>query len=336
MVNHLPNNYLALNSKTTRILCDPIWQNATDLESHDYVILTHLDFDTLDLLANYSNASPIFMSFELFKLIQKLIKVGLLQHVQADLKILPYNFPTKLGDIQIFAFSNDDGQFGSLALTAQSHQGSLGYCDSFYSRGNHKKRIKKWKKAFREKQVDTLVLGSKIASFPGQKNVLSENGMQEMLQKFISKNPPDQPLTALLSPFDPERLHRYDKTAKQNDRPIIWDKNYLQLLQAFYPFDEFFSATKLPNQAQSIVVQIEQSQQLKKFTTFLDPALLHPNSVDIIGLIYQKNLCALSQADLNEFVSYVAARQVIMKEDRSLAQNRSIPQKWLRPLDLKI
>lgn len=335
-MNHLPDNYLTLNSEQTRILCDPILTDDTDLGEHDYIILTHIDFDTLDLLDNYVGFKPIYLSFELFKLIQKLVRVDLLEPVQANLKILPYNYSVKLGGIQMAAFKNDDGQFGSFTLIARGSHSTIGYCDSFYSHGNHKKRIKKWQKAFREKQLDTLILGSKIAPISEQKNILSENGMQEMLLKFITKNPADQPLTALLSPFDPERLYRYDKTAKQNQRPIVWDKNYLQLLESFYPFAEFFSAKNLPTTAQSIIVQVEQSQQLKHMNTFLDPALLHPNAVNIAGLIYQKHLCALTLAELNEFVSYIDPGQVIMKEDRSLAQDHSIPQKWLRSLELTI
>lgn len=334
MVKYLPNNYLILKTEQAQILCDPILNERTPLEKHDFIILTHLDFDTLDFMNNYRSSKPVYVSFELLKLIQKLTKVNLLKPVQLNLKVLPYKYAVKIGNISLTAFSNDDGQFGSMSILANGPHNTLGYCDSFYNHGNHKKRIKKWKKGFHEQNIDQLVLGSQIAPLNRSKNILSENGMQEMLTKFISKHKTKQPLTALLSPFDPERLYRYDKTAKTNQTPIIWDKNYWQILHSFYPFDDFFSVERLPEKNTNIIIQMEQSQQLKNSDTFFDPAVLHPYAVSTEGLIHQKPLCTLSQSELNEFISYIKPQQVVMKKDHSSDQNHLVPTNWLKSLTI--
>lgn len=332
----MSNNYLTLSSQETTIICDPIFSEHHPLVAHDCVILTHLDNDALDFLADYDEQKTVYVSFEFYKLIQKLIAVKLLAETQVQLKIIPYQYPLTIGDITLTAFPNDDGQFGSFALLAQGAEKVLGYCDAIYTHGNHNKRIKRWKQIFHQNQLDILVLGSKISPVAKNQNALSENGMQEMLTKFITKNKTHTPLTALLSPFNPERLYRYDKTAKLNHTPIIWNQNYLQLLQAFYPFAEFYSAKNLPLTSKSAIVQSEQSHQLTASKIFTDPAILHPEAVSIAGLIYQKQLCVLTQNELQKFVEYLAADQVIMKKDRSLNQNHLIPQKWLQSLTLTI
>ncbi|GKS80371.1 hypothetical protein LPAF129_00560 [Ligilactobacillus pabuli] len=332
----MSNNYLTLSSQETTVICDPVFSEHDPLAAHDYVILTHLDNDALDFLADYDEQKNVYVSFEFYKLIQKLIAVKLLAETQVQLKIIPYQYPLTLGDIRLTAFPNDDGQFGSFALLATGPEKTVGYCDAVYTHGNHNKRIKRWKKIFQQSQLDILVLGSKISPLTKNQNALSENGMQEMLTKFITKNNANAPLTALLSPFNPERLYRYDKTAKLNQTPIIWNKNYLQLLQAFYPYAEFYGAENLPLTSKSALVQSEQRHQLAANKIFTDPAVLHPEAISITGLIYQKQLCALSQSELHDFTEYLAADQVIMKEDRSLNQNHLIPQKWLQSLALTI
>ncbi len=332
----MTSNYTALSSGKTKILCDPVMDEDTDLETHSHIILTHLDFDALDFLENYSSEHSIYVSFEFFKLIQKLMRDNLLEPFHHNLKILPYGYTVSLGSIQVEAFPNDDGQYGSMALIAAGKKQTVGYCDAFYLRGNHKKRIKQWKRAFCQANLEVLILGSKIAPLSEQKNFLTENGMQEMLAKFISKNFNTDPLTVLLSPWDPERLYRYDKTAKDCGRPIVWDKSYLQLLRAFYPFASFYSAQNLPKDPEKMLVQVEQSKQLAGTTIFFDPAILHPNSVDVSGLIYQNQLCALTQTELKEFTADIAAKEVIMKTDRSLAQNHLIPKKWLQSSHLSL
>lgn len=328
----MSNSYTTLRSKKTTILLDPDIEQALTLEEHDYVILTHLDFDAVDFLTNYAEQKPVYVSFEFFKLMQKLIKVNLVENIQTKLAILPYNYPVQLGDIQIHALSNDDGLFGSLALMAKGANAAVGYCDAFYLHGNHNKRIKTWKKAFRDAHLTTLLLGSRIAPFAKKENQLSENGMQEMLTKFISKNSAAELLTVLLSPWDPERLYRYDKTAKNCHRPIIWNHNYFQLLQAFYPFADFYNAQNLPQDSAQVLVQVEQSRQLNTMPVFLDPALLHPHAIDSTGLIYQQPLCALSEAELHEFTAFVGAENIIMKTDKSLEFERQIPAKWQQEL----
>lgn len=335
-MNSLSNSYLTLTNQQTTVLCDPIFSEHDPLIPHDYVILTHLDNDSLDFLANYTEEQTVYVSFEFFKLIQKLVDVRLLETNNVQLKILPYNYPLQLGSIQVTTLPNDDGQFGSVVLLLTGDSQTVGYCDAVYVHGNHTKRIKRWKKIFRASQIDTLVLGSKISPLTKRANILSENGMQEMLTKFITKNFHHAPLTALLSPFDPERLYRYDKTAKLNNCPIIWDKNYLRILRSFYPFTDFFGPTNLPTESKNVIVQVEQSRQLKKVHVFFDPAILHPNAISVAGLIYQNQLCALLENELHDLIEFLAADQIIMKEDRSQSQNHLIPQKWLQPLILKI
>ena len=77
-------------------------------------------------------------------------------------KIIPYTFAQMFDDISVTALSNDDGFFGSYVLLFDDGQQKIGYAPRFITQGWHKKRLKKWKKAFKDAQLTQLILSSKI------------------------------------------------------------------------------------------------------------------------------------------------------------------------------
>lgn len=116
------------------------------------VVISHLTPAVITSL-QHSVTTPVFMSQDLYELLQILTVTGLLKLSLKRVQIMPTGYPTVINDLRITPFPNDDGMWGSVALLIKDDATSIGYCAAFTPHGNRKKRLKKWKRHFRDAHI---------------------------------------------------------------------------------------------------------------------------------------------------------------------------------------
>lgn len=209
-------------------------RNAT-LKAKDIVLFTHLSTDMLEILSQ-PQACLLYLPQELLKLLQKLVLQKRITSLFLDeLKCYPYHYPVSLtSEISVTALPSDDGFLGATSLLLKTKTSTLGYSGRFITQGPHKNRIKKWKKAFQQADIDLFLLDSRALQ-----TKKPFNGSAKNLTRFF-KQLPETSLPALkLSPFAPEKTLFYLTNTAKNGRTLLLDREDAKLLHALDPFAEF-------------------------------------------------------------------------------------------------
>ncbi|MFT9204393.1 MAG: hypothetical protein ABF536_03030, partial [Liquorilactobacillus mali] len=201
----------------------------------------HYSENNINALRTSDKKIRFYLSQELYTLIQKLIRFGFIDKLQSRPKIIPAQYPQRIDGVEITAYKNDDSLYGSLAFLINSSSKSIFYCHSFTNKGAHSKRLKNWKKVIRQNQPSSFYLDAKMYT-NNSHPIISETGIQKQFSKFISHVSADAPAKVLFSPLSPERLAKYNETAREHDRIILWQKEYAELLNFFFPDDEFLTS----------------------------------------------------------------------------------------------
>lgn len=237
------------------------------------VFITHYSDNNISALRIANKKINFYLSQELYTLIQKLIRFGFIDKLQSQPKIIPIQYSQKIGDLKVTAYRNDDSLFGSLSLSIESISSSIFYCHSFTTKGAHNKRINKWKKIIRQEQPSIFYLDQKMHAV-NSGSIISETGIQKQFGKFLSRMSSDIPAKVVLSPLNPERLAKYNETAREHDTEIIWHEKYVKLLKFFFPDEEFSSSLPKNEQVANFVHQVEpDSELISSSNYYIDPML---------------------------------------------------------------
>ena len=116
------------------------------------VVISHLTPAMISFLQRPSTA-PVFISQDLYELLQILTVTGVLKLSLERVQIMPTSYPTIIGDLRITPLPNDNGVWGSVALLIEDAAMAIGYCATFTTHGSKKKRLKKWKRHFRDARI---------------------------------------------------------------------------------------------------------------------------------------------------------------------------------------
>ena len=116
------------------------------------IIISHLTPAVITYL-QHPVTLPVFISQDLYELLQILTVTGLLKLSLERVQIMPTDYPTVIGNLYITPFPNDDDLWGSVALLIEDDATAIGYCATFTPHGNRKKRLKKWKRHFRDAHI---------------------------------------------------------------------------------------------------------------------------------------------------------------------------------------
>ncbi|MFT9097679.1 hypothetical protein [Liquorilactobacillus sp.] len=239
------------------------------------VFITHYSENNIQALRTADKNVRFYLSQELYTLIQKLIRFGFIAKLQNQPKIIPAQYTQKIAGLEITAYKNDDSLFGSLVFLINSTNKSIFYCHSFTNKGAHNKRIKNWKKIIRKEQPIVFYLDTKMYT-NNSSPVISEAGIQKQFGKFIAHLPADAHAKVRFSALNPERLAKYNETAKEHNTLIIWQEDYAKFLSFFFPNEEFL--TSLPKDKENLrnIRQISTKFVLTASSdNYVDP-MLHP------------------------------------------------------------
>lgn len=292
--------YLQCNATTIAVDLTQIPANNSSC-----LIITHLKTETLSLLQKELTI-PIYLSQDLFWLLQKLARFSFINLAKQEWKILPYGYFVELGDFKIQALKSDDGLFGACSLLLiDKQQHTIGYCGVFFNHGTHKKRIKAWKKVFAQSSLEHLILVKNKQIMP-LSTELSENNIQKSLLKFLNHTS-KQETSAIFSPWSPERLLRYQKTAMGAGWQIIWQKDFAQFLAAFYPFEEFLTTPSFPTKR---LYQVAQPRFKQDTEVFIDPVITAFVNEPIELADLQASLVGLNDSELKEFINYLKPKEL--------------------------
>lgn len=282
---------VAAQDNGTCILCDPTssslkrMQNATTQNKFELqvVILTHLSESNLHLLYSLPQGITLYMSQELFLLLQKMQRFSLIAPIPDMGKIIPYNFPQQIGSFKVTAYKNDDSLYGSLALTIGQKSTTIGYANAFDLYGGHKKRTKKWIKKMATANLTTFITSNAMSGKRSPQLPTNENGIQKNFTKQL-KSSKDEPFKVLLSPWNPERLHRFNETCSELDKKLVLPAAIASLLKFFFPTDNVYcyisekSSTKKSSASELTRVTWKQIQdKVSDFVLYNDK---QPNFID--------------------------------------------------------
>ncbi|KRN33168.1 hypothetical protein QS460_03635 [Liquorilactobacillus mali] len=238
-----------------------------------YVFITHYSENNINALRTSDKKIRFYLSQELYTLIQKLIRFGFIDKLQSQPKIIPAQYPQRIDGVEITAYKNDDSLYGSLAFLINSPSKSIFYCHSFTNKGAHSKRLKNWKKVIRQNQPSSFYLDAKMYT-NNSHTIISETGIQKQFGKFISHVSADAPAKVLFSPLNPERLAKYNETAREHDRIILWQREYAELLNFFFPDDEFLTSFSKDEQNLAVIQQVDTKLEIiDAENNYTDPML---------------------------------------------------------------
>lgn len=295
---------ICLESKQT-IRLDPKENVASTAE--DIYLFTHLSTDLLQILADKRRKNLVYLPQMLLKQLQKLVQAGFIRPLNfRKIKCYPYNYPVQIADLWVTAFPSDDGLNGAVSLLLEHEGKALGYTGRFITRGAHKKRIKKWKKAFQTAKLDLLLLDS--AALQTSEVFVSNT---KKFKRFLA-NLSTTDLPALkLSELAPEEILEYQEIAKQAGRTLLLAPDLAILAKLLFPFDDFTAATpttlKLAvEKPEKFIIQAGIAKQ--------DTIIYNKDSIKDIDVIAADQ----SESELKEVVHVIAPTQCLSYGEKTL------------------
>ena len=250
---------ICLESKQTIIL-DP--KEKVAFTTGDVYLFTHLSTDLLRILADKRRKNLVYLPQMLLKQLQKLVQAGFIRPLNfRKIKGFPYNYPVQISDLWVTAFPSDDGLNGAVSLLLEHEGKALGYTGRFITRGAHKKRIKKWKKAFQTAKLDLLLLDS--AALQTSEVFVSNT---KKFKRFLTDLSPTDLPALKLSKLAPEEILEYQEIAKQAGRTLLLAPDLAILAKLLFPFDDFTAITstnlKLAEEKpEKFIMQAEMTKQ---------------------------------------------------------------------------
>lgn len=289
-----PDSSFTIKSKNTKIILDPV----STRPGFDFGIITYLKPDSIIFKPDSLNY-PVFVSQDLFLLLQKLVCSQIIRPINHQLKIIPYNYAQELNDISVTAYMNEDGLTGSLALLIKNEETSIGYCRRFDIGGLHKRRINKWKKKLKAGKISTLCLGKEM--FDSQAaNITSARGLYKHLEKELADSTSSK-ISFAANPWQIDILHQFNKIGTDMGYTVSWLPNFAELLSYFYPEESF--DTSLPNPNKELV-------QTKDFKASTINVARHPlKGLDNLSLL-DSSVASLTPSDQTNFFNYFGKDQV--------------------------
>lgn len=201
------------------------------------ILISHLYEEVFALLAKLEDQT-VYLHLDLLLYLQKYYRFKGWRLPDLNFVALPLGYPFQLADLTIEAFNNDDNAFGSLVCIISAGQSKLGYAPKFVPHGQHKKRIKLWKKAFSQADLDYFCLSQDLVAATNDFRALTEVGRQKSLTKYLQHLEADQSGQILLSYEKPERILTMQKTALAAGVNLKLAPASQAFLQALFPFEE--------------------------------------------------------------------------------------------------
>lgn len=209
------------------------------------ILISHLYEEVFALLAKLEDQT-VYLHLDLLLYLQKYYRFKGWRLPDLNFVALPLGYPFQLADLTIEAFNNDDNAFGSLVCIISDDQSKLGYAPKFAPHGQHKKRIKLWKKAFSQAELDYFCLSQDLVAATNDFRALTEVGRQKSLTKYLQHLEADQSGQILLSYEKPERILTMQKTALAAGFNLKLAPAGQAFLQALFPFEKPVSQTEAP------------------------------------------------------------------------------------------
>lgn len=227
----MTNNGLQLTSPTTTLTLDPK-KNVSGA-----ILVSHLYPELFELLDSLKKQT-VYLNLDLLLYLQKYYRFLNKNLPDLNFVALPLGYDYKLANMTITAFNSDDGAFGSLVCLIQTDNQTIGYAPYFNPQGQHKKRIKLWKKAFSQANLDYFYLNKTLVATNDQFNRLTETGRQKQLSKYLQHLEDNQVAQIYLSYENPERIITFKKTALEAGFNLALDTAAVTFLKGIFPFED--------------------------------------------------------------------------------------------------
>lgn len=283
-----------ITTPTGQIILDP--QRGADCSQAKLIIITSLTIDSV-LFDPQPLPCPLYVSQELFTLLQKLAATDLLPPLKHHLKIIPYTYPLYHDGWAITVKANEDGLYGALVLLLTGpDQQKIGYCFRFDQGGIHNKRIKKWKKWLKASNISYLLLGQSMFSNEPTP-LMTYRGWQKHLTKLLAAT--TTTTTFAINPWKIDQLLQLAKTAQQHHFNVTWQPQLAPVI-AYYQAHSFVAPENIAEPTANLVqVTTQPDWDFRQQTS--------PNILNQLAIQPQQ----LGPADQQQFMTYFAPAQIV-------------------------
>lgn len=306
---------IIIKSSIKKVIIDGDVENASAFKD---VVITHLSADTLNIIeSNSSQYRRINVSYELMRLLQKLWRNGLVPppKVMPKFRILPTGYPSVLGlEFQITPFDNDDGLTGSMAILIKDMNTGekMAYIPNFITQGQHRNRIKKWKKKLRDEEIDQLIIFNNNTDSDIKNVSYTEKNFNQLLKEKIEKQDSEW-LQKQLIPFNPERLININRVANEKEHSVVWQPTVAKFLHYYYPNDDLmFQENQLtednPNffNKDNHLIGIDENDDQSALIIQQRNVLPITTQIEEYRKQFKRTL---PQSDLNEIIQIISAKE---------------------------
>ncbi|KRN88779.1 hypothetical protein [Ligilactobacillus ceti] len=286
------------------LICDP--KTLPKTFQHIPVVITFLQPETSALVTDPTITNPLYLPQELYTILQKAAKFALKAPLNQQIKILPYGYAQKIAHLKITAERTDDLNSDAIVLLVQTATQTIGYAATFSKNGLHKSRIKKWKKHFKQAQLDQLVLADTF--FQNEENtIFNPNQILKQVKNELSNAQTDEILTFSVPFANLALLSQIKVISTQTERKLVLTPAYAGLLRHFYPYDEDFIASAPDDD--NLTTYLQQPDRY-----FFQAELLQQPAREILNVSAPVHSAPITQAELNDLVKYVAPKELLILE----------------------
>jgi ribonuclease J len=259
-LNTIGGNVVSFVKDNTRIIMDfgvnfdpasndeikpnvPDLYNTSSLDefTNQAIFISHLHIDHIGGLKYLGQKLPIYMSNDSKKLYEKLIESGDEKLVNNIIGV-DYESPVKIGPFTVTFFESDHDIIGASAIQILDGEHNFVYSGDVRYNGPAPKRVDSWISKVTKVPVDLLLIEGTSFSFDDETTTNSEheyskNVEQKLQDNFAKTLSEERPIIINPYPRNVERLFALEKTALENERPLIWEPFYADILDTFFPND---------------------------------------------------------------------------------------------------